>query len=653
MENFSRRSSYARWASDDEVKSSLYKVSFKNYKPRYGGIPLYADDSAVYVEDKDSHSLIIGSTGSKKTRLIGMPALRMYAMAGESFIATDPKAELYKKTYHLLKKQDYRIFILNLRDPRRSHAWNPLRIPYLHYRNGEKDRAIELVIDMASCIANNENHKDPYWENSAADMLAGLILLLFEYADENEINFRSLRTLRKQAFKIVEFNNGKFKKNEKYVPYIQNNFLEHLDKIPFLPFLLSGTAEAPDDTRSSIISVFDQAMRLFFCQDNLMDMLSGNDFDISGIGKTKTAVFLITPDENTVYNKLISVFVKQCYTELLREAEKNPNNRLPIRVNFLLDEFSNLPTITDFPAMISASRSRNIRFNLFIQSQNQLVERYGYHAETIKGNCENWVFLHSRELPLLNEIVGLSGMKNACLPLVSVSMLQTLDKDKGEVFILNKRLYPYIANLLDIDEYPNMAQEEQTVQYPENTCKTNAVFDFKHHCENNIRQINMVNDDVESPFSSNIPFDDEFLEMFNEGKKSEIVSETQPPIDIYAEGVGRGWNGLIMPILDEIKIYNERHPEKEITIEVIKEKYGILCFSTLKSPNYIRGMISIAEKESGHICEFCGVEGKLVEIDGWLKTLCEHHIKAKKESNQDRKLEKKLYRKAIEKLIKE
>ena len=58
MEHFSRRSSYARWASDDEVKSSLYKVSLENYKPLYGGIPLYAGDNAVYVEKDDAHTLV-------------------------------------------------------------------------------------------------------------------------------------------------------------------------------------------------------------------------------------------------------------------------------------------------------------------------------------------------------------------------------------------------------------------------------------------------------------------------------------------------------------------------------------------------------------------------------------------------------------------
>jgi len=494
--NNNKRTLYSRHATPDEVKKSLHRIDFRKKNQACGGIPLYAEDDTVYVEKGDTHSLIIGSTGSKKTRIIGMPALRMYAMAGESFIATDPKAELYKKTYQLLDERGYKVIVLNLRDPLRSNTWNPLRLPYLQYRNQQKDKAKEYVFDMAACISKEGNTHEPFWENCAAELIAGLILLLFECADENEVNFRSLRALRTQAFE----------KGEKYATYIRDNYLKYLDKASFLHSLLSGTVEAPDDTRGSIISVFDHSMRPFFFQDNLIDMLSDSDFDMSEIGKTKTAVFLITPDENTVYNKLISIFVKQCYTELLREAEKHPDNSLPLRVNFLLDEFSNFPEITDFPAMITASRSRNIRFNLIIQSQTQLIDKYGHNADTIKGNCENWVFLHSRELSLLNEIVGLSGMQNSNMPLISVSMLQTLDKDKGEALILNKRLYPYFANLWDIDQYPNTAQGGQNVQYPENTCKANAVFDFKFHCDN-IPERYMVNDeDTEPIFTSVIPW---------------------------------------------------------------------------------------------------------------------------------------------------
>ena len=474
-----RNSTYSRWASEAEIRNSLHEAKLNGGKQRHGGIPLFASSGSAYVDPTDTHSLVIGSTGSKKTRLIGMPALLLYAGAGESFIATDPKAELYDRTLPLLRERGYRVVVLNLRDPLRSDGWNPLAVPHRLYHAGQRDRAGELVIDMASCIMKEDCGGDPYWPNSAADMLSGLTLLLFECGGKDEIHFKSLHNLR-----IQSFGNSKNASNHD-TPFIQDHFLRHMKTASFARSLLSGTAEVCDHTRSCILSVFDQALQPFFSNDKLIDMLSGSDLDMSAIGKEKTAVFLIIPDENTLYHRLVSVFVKQCYTELILEAHRQPSKRLPRRVNFLLDEFSALPQISDFPAMITASRSRNIRFNLIVQSLRQLQARYGGHVDTIKGNCENWVFLHSRELELLHEIVELCGKRNSEENLVSVSMLQTLDKEKGEALVMHKRLHPFIACLPDIDRYPGIALNGIRAWYPRNTRKAKKVFDFERFCRGN------------------------------------------------------------------------------------------------------------------------------------------------------------------------
>lgn len=126
---------------------------------------------------------------------------------------------------------------------------------------------------------------------------------------------------------------------------------------------------------------------------------------------------------------------------------------LPIRVNFVLDEFCNIPEIPDMPSMISAARSRNMRFYLVIQSLHQLRSKYGEDADTIKGNCDNWVFLTSKELALLDEISQLCGYVQERRPLISSSELQRLDKAKGESLIMHARQYPIITEMTDIDDY--------------------------------------------------------------------------------------------------------------------------------------------------------------------------------------------------------
>jgi len=180
---------------------------------------------------------------------------------------------------------------------------------------------------MAGFIVKEDYAREPYWQNSAAYMLAGLLLVLFECALESEINFKSLRALRTQAFKITSEKIN----SDNHTVFIKEKFLKYLDTTTFINSLLGGTAEVCDTTRGCIISVFDQALRPFFSQDNLIDMLCVNDLDMSQIGKVKTAVFLIIPDENTLYHRLITVFVKQFYTELIIEAHKQTSKSLPRR----------------------------------------------------------------------------------------------------------------------------------------------------------------------------------------------------------------------------------------------------------------------------------------------------------------------------------
>lgn len=65
-------------------------------------------------------------------------------------------------------------------------------------------------------------------------------------------------------------------------------------------------------------------------------------------------------------------------------------------------------------------------------------------------------FLTSRELAILNEISQLGGnsFENGIMkPVLSVSDLQRLDKDEGEVIILRGRKKPYITRLPDIEKY--------------------------------------------------------------------------------------------------------------------------------------------------------------------------------------------------------
>lgn len=435
---------YARWATEEEMKESLREIPKDTETAESSGVPMLCTDGAVYVDDSDSHTLILGASGSKKTRLFILPTILTLMKAGESMIVTDPKAELFERTSGRLRENGYEVLCINFRDDSRQNCWNPLKAPREFYANGKFDLAVGLLNDFSSiAVPKDGRGGDPFWDDSSRSAFMGMLLLMFLLAeDPEEINIRGLLRMRNYLFDTTDVKNSPMHKLYKLI-----------DPGSLAASYLSTIAIAPERTLGSILATLDTHLIKFIMRPDLTDMLCHDDLDFHALGHKKTAVFLVMPDEKETYHGLISIFIQQCYESLIFEAQKLPNKTLPRRVNFLLDEFSSLPPIKEFPAMIAAARSRNIRFNIVVQSEKQLRSRYGDEAETIKGNCNNWLFLYSRELETLEAICRLCGNQKSGNPLITPSRLQRLDKQKGEVLVIHGRNYPFLSRLDDVNEY--------------------------------------------------------------------------------------------------------------------------------------------------------------------------------------------------------
>lgn len=420
----------------------------KSYDGQIGGFPLLysKEKQQIAIDATDSHTLVVGASGSKKTRSLVLPAIKVLGYAGESMIINDPKGEIYNRTAGELRDLGYDIITVNLRDPSVGHAWNPLQIPYSYYKLGDMDKAAEFANDIANTLILGEvASDDPFWGYSAYDCCLGLIMLLFKLCKEmdypdNAVNISNLLRLRRKLFE-----NGVNAKNSPLWKWASTDEL--------IAASLTGSVMTAQDTMRGILATLDQKLRALAIQPSLLEMLANSNFDIEGIGQNKTAVYLITPDEKTTYSSIVAMFISQSYQHLIYSATQS-GGRLSIRVNYILDEFSSLPAIgSDFPSMISAARSRNIRYLICIQSKSQLVKRYKEEASTIISNCTNWVVLFTRELELLREVSELCGQKKDRTPNVSVYDLQHLSKDKDEALLLAGKSKPCVVNLLDIDRF--------------------------------------------------------------------------------------------------------------------------------------------------------------------------------------------------------
>ena len=453
---------YSRWSTYKEFKKGLEVVDIKEDTLPAAGIALYSKKGKMWVDNGEDHYLVMGATGSGKTVIVAKPMIKLLAKHNESMILTDPKGELYESSAALLKEKGYNIITLNFRDPQKGNAWNPMTLPYKLYKEGNQDKAIELLDDLALNILYEEKSSgDPFWEKTAADYFTGLALGLFEDGTEDQININSVNLMSSLGEERFGGPNNNYIKE----------YFNAKDPAKAAYINASGTVFTADETKQGIIATFKQKMKLFSERANLSEMLSYSDFDMRDIGRKKTAVFLIVQDEKKTLHPLATIFIKQCYETLIDVAQEN-GGKLPFRTNFILDEFANMPPLKDVTTMVTAARSRLIRFTFIIQNFAQLTQVYGKeNGDTIRGNC-NLLYLISSEIAALEEISKMCGEvkskekeKTASTPLVTVSDLQRLNQ--FEIIVLRRRMFPYKTRFqtdFEVDwgrTYPNETPSER------------------------------------------------------------------------------------------------------------------------------------------------------------------------------------------------
>ena len=558
---------YARWSKESEIRKApkMVKVPIHEENSKAAGIVLINDGRNMWVDNGENHTLVIGATGSGKTTCLVNPLVYSLVKAKESMIITDPKGEIYKMHSNLLRARGYKIIVLNFREPQKGNCWNPLTLPYQLYQAGNTDKATELVDDVALNILQDKKAQDPFWEKSASDYFAGVTLGLFEDAKEEEVNLNSISYVTTVG-------------EEKCPPsnYIKEYFtMKGESSTPYV--FASNTINSPTETKGGILSVFRQKIRLFASREQLSEMLSRSDFNMRDIGKQPTAVFMVIHDEKTTYHALATIFIKQCYETLIDVAQES-GGKLPVRTNFILDEFANMPPLKDVTTMVTAARSRAVRFTFIIQNFAQLNDVYGKEdAETIRSNCGNLIYLLTTELAALEEISKLCGEKKskekdktASTPLVTVSDLQKMKMN--EAIILRSRLNPFKTKLKPSYEI------DWGNKYPEADFEPRekgeiGIFDLKEFVNNKKKDMvmNNLNSNNTNPFNpggfDNNPFanSNPFLstanpfETFNNGNQSLDVNPFSNPNEVDVDELLKKIDAKIAELEEEEKLEKEKN----------------------------------------------------------------------------------------------
>ncbi len=171
--------------------------------------------------------------------------------------------------------------------------------------------------------------------------------------------------------------------------------------------IMAIAQSAPSKTRGSFVTSALATLSLF-TDPNIASMTSETDKGILDVN-SKKAIFMILPDSKKTYYPLASLFVNQYYQYIADIADER-GGRLERDFEFNLDEFGNFTQIPFFDGKMTVAAGRGIHFHLYIQSKEQLTEKYNKDiASIILDNCHYWIYLSTsgqETLNILSEKLG-------------------------------------------------------------------------------------------------------------------------------------------------------------------------------------------------------------------------------------------------------
>ena len=347
---------------------------------------------------RNKNVLIIGGSGSGKTRFWLKPNLlqctsKTYPV---SFVVTDPKGSIVTECGNALRRNQYRIKILNTINFKKSHHYNPFA--YIH---SEKD-ILKLVTTLIANTKGEGKAGDDFWVKAETLLYTALIGYIHYEAPVEEQNFSTL----------IEFINAMEVRedDEEFQNPVDLMFAELKERKPdhFAVRQYAKYKLAAGKTAKSILISCGARLAPFDIQE-LRELTAYDELQLDTLGDRKTALFIIMSDTDDTFNFLISMCYTQLFNLLCEKADDVYGGRLPVHVRCLIDEAANIGQIPRLEKLVATIRSREISCCLVLQAQSQLKALYKDSADTIVGNMDCSIFLGGKEPGTLKELAAALG----------------------------------------------------------------------------------------------------------------------------------------------------------------------------------------------------------------------------------------------------
>ena len=403
----------ARFATKKEIQQTYRHILFRPKSWRKGqalpseqGVILGSEgkknEVTALVDTDDVHTLMIGASGVGKTAFFLYPNLEYACATGMSFLCTDTKGDLFRNYGAVARDYyGYNIAVIDLRNPTRSDGNNMLHLvnKYMdEYRADENNLAAKAKAEkyakiISKTIINSSGDSANYGQNAffydaAEGLLTSVILLLAEFLppdDDHPEERRHIISVFKMVQELLE--PSRVKGKSQFQLLMAKLPPEHKAKW-FAGAALNSAEQAMASVMSTVLSrlnaFLDSEMEQILCFDTAIDA--------EKFCNTKSAIFIVLPEEDLTKYFMVSLMIQQLYREILSVADEQ-GGKLKNRVVFYCDELGTIPPIESLELIFSASRSRRLMMVPIIQSFGQLQKNYGKEgSEIIVDNCQCTIF---------------------------------------------------------------------------------------------------------------------------------------------------------------------------------------------------------------------------------------------------------------------
>lgn len=398
----------ARFASEAEIKRTFAQVPYEpvlwrqgKHLPKVQGIVVGGLFSrtrvTALVDSGDIHLLMIGAAGVGKTANFLYPCIEYACASGMSWLCTDTKGDLFRNYAGIAQKYyGYQTSILDLRNPTCSDGDNILgmvnKYMDLYLENPEnlavKAKAEKYAkITAKTIISSGGGDSSSYGQNTffydaAEGLLTSVILLISEYCPKEQRHIVSV-------FKLIQdlLAPSPVKGKNQFQLLMQKLPADHKAK-----WFAGAALNTAEQAMASVLSTAMSRLNAFLDSEMEQILCFDSTMDTEAFCNSKSAIFIVLPEEDSTKYFMVSLFLQQIYREMLSIADEH-GGKLPNRVVVFGDEIGTIPKIESLEMLFSAGRSRRISMVPIIQSFAQLQKNYGKEgSEIIVDNCQGVLF---------------------------------------------------------------------------------------------------------------------------------------------------------------------------------------------------------------------------------------------------------------------